>query len=173
MYFNTLENTALYGVFSHYVTQERQVNDPTVIAAERGDYLAVTDGERSFPRRVVSVAEEDGELITCQMVYKLSKPCQLEETDCIKPGNVAWDWWNANNIYGVDFRAIVNTENHKQYIDFVAEYGWTMSYWMKAGQIQKTFLISIPILSGRDHRLCRMSIHLAPGGGWVAKLKKE
>ena len=123
MYFHTKDNDALSGVFPHYVTKERQVNDRTVVAAERGDYLAVTDGKRSFPWRVVSVVEEDGELISSQMVYKLSKSCQLEETDWIKPGNVAWDWWNATNIHGVDFRAGVNTETYKHYIDFAAEYG--------------------------------------------------
>jgi len=36
---------------------------------------------------------------------------------------VAWDWWNANNIYGVDFRAGVNTLTYKYYIDFAARYG--------------------------------------------------
>jgi len=123
MYFQSDGNTALSGVFPHYVTKERKVNDRTVVAEERANYLAVTDGRRSFPWRVISIAEEDGDLITSQMVYKLAKPCQLKNTDWIKPGNVAWDWWNATNIHGVDFRAGVNTKTYKHYIDFAAEYG--------------------------------------------------
>ena len=57
------------------------------------------------------------------MVYKLAKPLQLTDTSWIKPGKVAWDWWNANNVYGVDFRAGINTETYKYYIDFAAKYG--------------------------------------------------
>jgi alpha-glucosidase len=57
------------------------------------------------------------------MIYKLAKPCQLDDTSWIKPGKVAWDWWNWNNIYGVDFRAGINTETYKYYIDFASKYG--------------------------------------------------
>ncbi len=38
----------------------------------------------------------------------------------IKPGQVAWDWWNARNISGVDFKAGLNTPTYKYYIDFAA-----------------------------------------------------
>lgn len=123
MYFQRGTDNKLIGAFPHYVTEEKQINDRTVVATERADYLAVTEGNRSFPWRVLSFAEEDGDLITSQIVYKLSKSCQLEDTDWIKPGNVAWDWWNATNIHGVDFRAGVNTKTYKHYIDFAAEYG--------------------------------------------------
>jgi len=36
---------------------------------------------------------------------------------------VAWDWWNDWNIQGVDFKAGINTETYKYYIDFAAKYG--------------------------------------------------
>jgi alpha-glucosidase len=123
MYFQKGGNYQLKGVFPHYVTEEEQTSDRDVEPRERADYLAVTDGSRTFPWRVVSIAETDGDLITNQMVYKLSTPCQLENTDWIQPGNVAWDWWNATNIHGVDFKAGVNTKTYKHYIDFAAEYG--------------------------------------------------
>ena len=57
------------------------------------------------------------------MVYKLSTPLQLKDTDWIRPGKVAWDWYNANNIYGVDFESGINTETYKYYIDFASKYG--------------------------------------------------
>ena len=41
----------------------------------------------------------------------------------IKPGKVAWDWWNDWNLYGVDFRAGINNPTYKYYIDFAAEHG--------------------------------------------------
>jgi len=123
MYVKSGGKNTLTSVFPQYVTKERQVNDRTVVAEERADYLAITDGQRSFPWRVLSIAEEDEDLITSQIVFKLAKPCELKETDWIKPGNVAWDWWNATNIRGVDFKAGVNTKTYKHYIDFAAEYG--------------------------------------------------
>ena len=36
---------------------------------------------------------------------------------------MAWDWWNENNVYGVDFKAGINTQTYKYYIDFAAKYG--------------------------------------------------
>ena len=41
----------------------------------------------------------------------------------MRPGKVAWDWWNDNNITGVDFVAGINNETYKYYIDFAAANG--------------------------------------------------
>lgn len=41
----------------------------------------------------------------------------------MKPGKVAWDWWNDWNLYGVDFKTGVNNDTYKYYIDFAAEHG--------------------------------------------------
>ncbi len=69
------------------------------------------------------IAAKDGDLLTNDLVYQLSRPTQLEQTDWIKPGKVAWDWWNANNIYGVDFESGIDNRTYKYYIDFASEYG--------------------------------------------------
>ena len=50
-------------------------------------------------------------------------PIRLKDTKWIKPGHVAWDWWNANNIYGVDFKAGINNDTYKYYIDFASKNG--------------------------------------------------
>lgn len=89
---------------------------------ERADYLAETQGTRDFPWRVVVVAESDLELADSDMVYKLSRPCVIE-TDWIKPGKVAWDWFNDWNLTGVDFETGVNNRTYEYYIDFAAKYG--------------------------------------------------
>jgi alpha-glucosidase len=47
----------------------------------------------------------------------------VQDTSWIKLGKVAWDWWNFNNVYGVNFKAGVNTATYKYYIDFGAKYG--------------------------------------------------
>ena len=87
----------------------------------------------------MGIAEKDGDLLTNQLVWLLEKPSQLQDTSWIKPGKVAWDWWNANNIYGVDFKAGINTATYKYYIDFASKYG--LQYiildegWYKLGNV--------------------------------------
>jgi alpha-glucosidase len=90
---------------------------------ESADYIAVTKGTRTFPWRIIGIAEKDGDLLTNQLTWLLAKPSLVQDTSWIKPGKVAWDWWNAWNVYGVDFRAGVNTQTYKYYIDFAAKYG--------------------------------------------------
>jgi len=86
-------------------------------------YIALTRGTRSFPWRVVGVAMEDRELLLNQLVYLLSSEPQTGNWGWVKPGKVAWDWWNALNIFGVDFRSGINTQTYRYYIDFAARYG--------------------------------------------------
>lgn len=113
----------LSGIFPAYPKKVVQENDRSVKVVEREDYLAITKGKRTFPWRIVAIAKTDADLITNQLTYILAKPSQIEDPSWIKPGKVAWDWWNFNNIYGVDFLAGVNTQTYKYYIDFAAEYG--------------------------------------------------
>jgi alpha-glucosidase len=113
----------LLGLFPAYPLNEEITSDRDVRVTERANYMAITTGARSFPWRVLVITEDDGDLVESQMVYKLSP----EALDCdfswVKPGKVAWDWWNANNIFGVGFESGINTETYKHYIDFASEYG--------------------------------------------------
>ena len=68
------------------------------------------------------MATEDKAMLDSDLVYALSRPAQ-GDFSWVKPGKVAWDWWNAWNLYGVDFRAGINTQTYKYYIDFAAENG--------------------------------------------------
>jgi alpha-glucosidase len=112
----------LAATFPPYPLEEQLERDRDFRVVKSADYIALTSGTRSFPWRVMGVAEKDGDLLTNQIVYLLEKPSQLQDTSWIKPGKVAWDWWNANNIYGVDFKAGINTQTYKYYIDFAAKY---------------------------------------------------
>lgn len=112
----------LVGTFPAYPLQEQQQGDRTVIVSQRADYLAQTAGTRAFPWRVIAIAPHDTDLLQNEIVYRLAKPLQLEDTSWIHPGKVAWDWWNALNVYGVDFKSGVNTATYKYYIDFAARY---------------------------------------------------
>ena len=54
-------------------------------------------------------------------MQRLAPECRIADTSWIKPGKVAWDWWNTCNLTGVDFKAGMNTPTYKKYIDFAAE----------------------------------------------------
>ena len=116
-------NNSLSGIFPPYPLKEQLNRDRDVKITQAADYIADTKGTRTFPWRILGIAEKDSDLITNQMVYLLAKPSQLQDTSWIKPGKVAWDWYNANNIYGVNFKSGINTQTYKYYIDFASKYG--------------------------------------------------
>ncbi len=118
-------DTTLVGVFPPYPLKQTMTakSDRDFKVTEAADYIAVTTGSRSYPWRILGIAEKDGELITNQLVYLLAKPSQVQDTSWIKPGKVAWDWYNANNLYGVDFKSGIDTRTYKYYIDFASKYG--------------------------------------------------
>ena len=116
-------SNSLKAVFPFYPGEERLYGDRNLRVVSRRDFIAETVGERSFPWRTFVITDNDAGLVESNLTYLLAGECRMEETDWIKPGKVAWDWWNSLNIYGVDFRAGVNTETYKYYIDFAAEYG--------------------------------------------------
>ena len=90
---------------------------------QRESFIAKVEGEREFPWRVVIISTEDKQLTMSNMTYKLASPSRVDDTSWIKPGKVAWDWWNDWNIYGVDFEAGINNETYKYYIDFASRHG--------------------------------------------------
>jgi alpha-glucosidase len=114
---------SLVGTFPPYPLEETLARDRNLRVTRDADYIAVTKGTRTYPWRVLGIAENDGDLITNALVYLLAKPSQIEDTSWIRPGKVAWDWYNANNICGVDFKSGVNTATYKYYIDFAAQNG--------------------------------------------------
>jgi len=129
----------LAATFPPYPLKEHLERDRDLKVTESANYIAITKGTRTFPWRVLGIVEKDGDLLTNQIVWLLEKPSQVQDASWIKPGKVAWDWWNANNVYGVDFKAGINTQTYKYYIDFASKYG--IDYiildegWYKLGNV--------------------------------------
>lgn len=123
LYLTGSSGSDLKGLFPAVALKEKQTRDRTVEVTERADYIAETEGTRTFPWRVLVIARDDGDLIENQMIYALSPPGRIQNTSWIKPGKVAWDWWNANNLFGIDFPAGINTLTYKYYISFASRYG--------------------------------------------------
>jgi len=98
-------------------------NNLQYVVKERENYIARVNGKRTFPWRCIVISENDKDLADSDMVYKLASPCRVKDLDWIKPGKVAWDWWNNWNIYGVPFKAGINQDTYQYYIDFASRYG--------------------------------------------------
>ncbi len=111
------------GLLPHYPLQEQKRNDRDVPVTKSAPYLAKCAGKRTFPWRAFIITPHDEKLVESELIFKLARPLQLDDISWIRPGKVAWDWWNALNLYGVDFRAGVNTKTYKYFIDFAARYG--------------------------------------------------
>ncbi len=89
--------------------------------SETEDFIAKSTGARTYPWRVMAITEHDCDMPTNNLVYALATPNQIGDTSWLKPGKVAWDWWNDWNLRGVDFEAGINTATYKYYIDFAAK----------------------------------------------------
>jgi alpha-glucosidase len=111
------------GIFAPYPKKTVQGGHNMLqqVVTEREDYIARVKGPRCFPWRLFSVSTNDSEMLDNDMVYRLASPSRIDDVSWIKPGKVAWDWWNDWNVYGVDFRAGINNETYKYYIDFASE----------------------------------------------------
>lgn len=109
--------------FSKYPLQEKNggFNNINRLITERADYLVKTKGTRNFPWRIIVISKNDADLANNDMVQKLSEPTKIKDISWIKPGKVAWDWWNDWNIYNIDFKAGINTQTYKYYIDFASK----------------------------------------------------
>ena len=139
------DRPVLHGMFAAYPRKEERGghNQLQMLVKSRESYIARVIGPRSFPWRTFIVTRKDGELSESDMVYRLASPSRVKNIDWIKPGKVAWEWWNYWGLYNVDFRAGINTETYKYYIDFASknniEYvildeGWSVKY---AGDLLK------------------------------------
>lgn len=120
---NNKEKSGFEARFPKYPLQEMNggFNFLNKLISQRADYLVVTKGTRNFPWRIAVISENDVALANNDMVQRLSEPSKIKDISWIKPGKVAWDWWNDWNIYNVDFQAGINTETYKYYIDFAAK----------------------------------------------------
>jgi alpha-glucosidase len=115
------EANSLKGMYPYYPIKVELGRDRDEKVVERAAYMARTRGTRDFPWRILVLAARDTTLLDTDIVFRLASDSKIGDTSWIKPGKVSWDWWNFNNIYGVPFRAGVNTETYKHYIDFAAE----------------------------------------------------
>ena len=124
--YNRDEDASLEARFAPYPKEVKQGghNNLQMEVQSREPYIARCEGAEEFPWRVIAVSENDVQMADNDMVYRLATPSDpAADWSWVKPGKVAWDWWNAWNLYGVDFRAGINNETYEYYIDFASRHG--------------------------------------------------
>lgn len=122
--FVQMDNNSVNGVFAKYPKSFEYYSwRMQKYVTNTEEYIAKCQGDRSFPWRIFAVSRHDKEMPMNHLVYALASPNRIGDTSWIKPGKVAWDWWNDWGITGVDFKAGINTDTYKYYIDFASEYG--------------------------------------------------
>ena len=128
-------------------------NNLQLLVEEREDYIALVKKGDELPWRIAMVSRNDAALAMNNMSYLLAAPCRVEDIGWVRPGKVAWDWWNNWNISGVPFKAGINNDTYKYYIDFASsmgiEYvildeGWAVN--KKADLFQVVPEIDLPML---------------------------
>lgn len=120
---STSKPNSLIGKFAGYPLEVKSKSDRDEVVTQYADFLAKTAGSRTFPWRLMVITDNDIKLAESMMVYKLASENRIKDPSWIKPGKVAWDWWNDLNIYNTEIKSGVNTETYKYYIDFASRYG--------------------------------------------------
>ncbi|MDR2474352.1 MAG: glycoside hydrolase family 97 protein [Bacteroidales bacterium] len=142
LYIEPNAENSMRGLWANY---PRVVEEPENILSNhlpiiRYNYIARTEGERTFPWRVFAVSSDDKSLLNNQLVYLLAEPNRLKDISWIHPGKTAWEWWHKAMLDGVDIpfgNRNLGLDLYKFYVDFAAknrlEYmtldaGWKENY---------------------------------------------
>lgn len=79
------------------------------------------------PWRVVMVGDAPGRLIESNLIANLNEPSKIADPSWIKPGKVAFLWWNGYVVgTGADGKpnvGAVDTKTYNYYVDFAADNG--------------------------------------------------
>ena len=90
---------------------------------ETENFIAKVKGTREYPWRILAITEKDTEMPVNNLVYALASPNRIGDYSWVRPGKVAWEWWNDWNLKGVPFSTGINMDTYKYYIDFASRNG--------------------------------------------------
>lgn len=123
MYLSYTGGNTLEGVNAKYPTAVTVGghNNLQGIIQGRENFISKAVAGQKFPWRILGIVPQAKDLTNLDLVWRLATPADPQaDWSWVKPGKVAWDWWNDWNIYGVDFRAGINNDTYKYYIDFAS-----------------------------------------------------
>lgn len=131
MFIRKVDDNKLISVFPPYPKKEKQelpgrlhlVKWPQIsrmVVKKTENFIAKSNGARSYPWRAVMVAQNDAEILQNNLVYLLADEPQMDFS-WVKPGKVVWDWYHNWNLQGVNFKPGINTQTYKYMVDFAAK----------------------------------------------------
>ena len=123
LFLKGIEGDAMESTFPKVPLEFGDDGDRSLKILKEADYIAKTSGNRSFPWRVFMISQDDKQIFENELIFKLSRPNELGNTDWIKPGQVSWEWWHDARLFGVDFKSGYNLDSYKYYIDFASNFG--------------------------------------------------
>lgn len=125
IFLKSTDNNGISSVFPKVPLEFGEDGDRSVKILNEANYIAKTNGKRSFPWRYFVITKNDGQLLENTMSYRLADKNVLDDTSWIKPGLASWEWWNGATPYGpdVNFVSGCNLDTYKYFIDFAAHYG--------------------------------------------------
>ncbi len=90
--------------------------------SEHENFLVKSDSARTLPWRTFVLADTPADLVENDIVFALAEPKEKgADFSWVKPGKVAWDWWN--NFDNLGYGKGCTTEGYKRFIDFAAKTG--------------------------------------------------
>jgi alpha-glucosidase len=119
-------DSGLKGSFAPYPLKERVTGEGfrQKLAVERAAYIAISKGTRTFPWRIIAIAPTDADLLKNDIVYRLAPDPDFTDFSWIHPGKSTEEWITGLNLYKVEFKAGLNTDTYKYYIDFAVRFGF-------------------------------------------------
>ncbi len=119
-------NNSLVGKFAPYPLEEAVTSGefPQATVTKRADFIAKTKGNRSYPWRILAIAEKDKDLPMNDIVYRLGAPSRIPDVSWIHPGKGTDEWIIGINLFNVPFKSGINTATYKYYIDFAKRFGF-------------------------------------------------
>ncbi len=126
MFLSGTGSPVLKGIFAAYPLEEKMTEGdyPQSLVTKRAEYIAKTKGTRSFPWRILIIADEDRQLPSNDIVYRLSSPSRIGDASWVNPGKGTDEWTINVNLFNVPFRSGINTASYKYYIDFAKRFGF-------------------------------------------------
>lgn len=122
MFLQGIDVNTIAAKFPKYPISFGEDGDRSVKILKEADFIAETTGERTYPWRFFVISKKDSDIVDNNMEHNLASSCKLKDCSWITPGQVSWDWWNHRRLYGVDFRAGINDDTYKYYIDFASKF---------------------------------------------------
>ena len=144
MFLAGTSSSSFKGKFAPYPLEERLTagDYPQLVVTKRANYIARTKGKRTFPWRVMLITDEDRQLPSNDLVYRLASPSRIGDASWVNPGKGTDEWIINVNLFNVPFKSGVNTASYKYYIDFAKRFGFDR-IMMDAGWSDNTDMFKI------------------------------